>query len=408
MPHRLTLPLAAAALLALPGTALAASPKVTIVSNPPAASTKTTAHFAWRASGTKLRVSCVLDGRTPTKCSGSVDYSRLRDGRHTFTVTATSGSRHASASYRWLVDTKAPSRPRVSGDPGDIWAGAPVTLSARSSDAGVGIAGYEHRSARGFAAVFGVFRRAVAGSTMHIATEDVWSVEFRAIDRLGHRSAWSAPVLFGLDLTAPTVDAGALFDGSWKSSISDAASDNLSFELSVLWRPYMADEPVPGPWHGLDELSDGVQSVCVTADDIAGHRADPACGELRFDATAPTVEITGGGCTLQWGDMLSAASSTDATSGVAGYHWHVEFSYSTDEGVTYRSLPEATIDVDTADVTVDLPDGLPAGTTNVSVYELATVTDAAGNSDSRSVYDALDCGADPQPSPAGGAAVATS
>ena len=106
---------AACALLASPAGAYVLRPfaatatSVKITTHPAAAVANTTAKFAWKATGSKIKVSCRLDSGTYASCSKSHSYSHLAQGMHTFTVRVSGGSTR-SASYRWRVDTTAPDR----------------------------------------------------------------------------------------------------------------------------------------------------------------------------------------------------------------------------------------------------------------------------------------------------------
>jgi Bacterial Ig-like domain len=62
---------------------------------------------------------CKLDAGATTPCSGSVTYTNLSDGPHTFTVQATDAAGNsAQDSYTWTVETRAPSAAVSSGPAG--------------------------------------------------------------------------------------------------------------------------------------------------------------------------------------------------------------------------------------------------------------------------------------------------
>jgi large repetitive protein len=95
------------------GIALAAAPAVTeptIASGPASPTSQTSATFAFTDSQAGVTFKCQLDGAGYTACVSGVKYSALADGSHTFNVQAVSGAKTSSAAtYKWTVDTIAPS-----------------------------------------------------------------------------------------------------------------------------------------------------------------------------------------------------------------------------------------------------------------------------------------------------------
>ena len=86
----------------------------------PAAASATAAKFAWKTTGTGVKTTCRLDSGAYASCSRSHSYSKLKDGMHTFTVRAKGGATTRSATYKWRVDTVAPTAPTVSGGTGTL------------------------------------------------------------------------------------------------------------------------------------------------------------------------------------------------------------------------------------------------------------------------------------------------
>jgi len=95
------------------GIALAASPAVTeptITSGPANPTSQTSATFAFTDSQAGVSFKCQLDGSAYIGCASGVKYTGLAEGNHTFNVQAVSGTKTSSAAtYKWTVDTTAPS-----------------------------------------------------------------------------------------------------------------------------------------------------------------------------------------------------------------------------------------------------------------------------------------------------------
>ena len=94
--------------------AAAAPPAPTLTESPNASPTSSTSiTFNYGDSQSGVTFSCTLDG-TAKSCSGttsgSVTFSSLTQGSHTFSIQAVAGGKSSSAnSYTWTVDTTAPS-----------------------------------------------------------------------------------------------------------------------------------------------------------------------------------------------------------------------------------------------------------------------------------------------------------
>ena len=223
----------AAARALIPSTTTAVSIKIT--THPATDARTTTAKFAWKATGTKLSVSCRLGSGKYAKCSKTHTYANMKPGAHSFTVRAVSGKTTRTAVYKWTVDTTAPTAPTVSG-------GSPVWTNLQRHDHGLRLDGYrwhrgrlvsvprERRSGR--ALVGGrvgqlVHRRRPPGRT--------W-VQFRAVDKAGNASAWASTVpddpssTAMIDKVAPTVPGvaerrGCVVEGRVRGGRADRRVD---------------------------------------------------------------------------------------------------------------------------------------------------------------------------------------
>jgi hypothetical protein len=120
---------------------------VKLTTKPKSASNSTTATFAWSTTGRVTRTMCALDRGSFVKCSRHRTYKHLKNGLHTFRVEAVGATTKRIASYRWRVDTIAPSAPLVAGGSAAWQSVASIVVSATgSTDGGSGLAGYQRRS----------------------------------------------------------------------------------------------------------------------------------------------------------------------------------------------------------------------------------------------------------------------
>jgi hypothetical protein len=353
---------AACAFLAAPAGAYVLQPfaatatTVKITTHPAATVANTTAKFAWKTTGSKLKVSCRLDSGSFASCSKTHSYSHLADGTHTFTVRATGGATK-SAAYRWRVDTAAPTAPTVSGGAG-TWSAVPVTISAGAATdtGGSGIATYQHRSSVNGGASFGAV---AAGATDKVSADGTMFVQFRALDKAGNASAWAPatpdPAATAMvDTTGPSLPVLTGGSPSWLNAASstvqptgtptDAGSGFAGYEYrtstdgGTTW-----SQPTPGASAVIS--AEGTTLVeFASLDALANASAWTAPAQVRLDRTAPSAPaVTGGSAAWLAGPSVtvSASASTDAGSGVASY----EYETSTNGGSTWSSPTSAAGDI---------------------------------------------------------------
>jgi hypothetical protein len=335
-----------AVLLVMPAGALA-SQSVTITKKPPSMSGSTRATIAWRATG---RTVCSLDSHPAERCTSPLSLGRLRDGAHVLTVRL--AGTHVSAAARWTVDTTAPTAPAVSGGSA-AWLttqGASVAIRAHSTDAGSGVAYYERRE--GFPQGGGG-GTPVRASSFTATDEGSYIVQFRAVDRLGHASAWAPAKPNGknmarLDWTAPVLSAlEGDNDGAWHSlsaSLSASAVDNVS-QPHYWWA--VTIDGATGPWHdgAVATIEDeGASEVCFVAVDAAGNASAHLCDSVQVDSTAPPAPelrlADGVSCdAIGAGTTLTAVGDDDLLSGRS----HFVFELSFDGGDTFYFWEEGAL-----------------------------------------------------------------
>jgi hypothetical protein len=124
-------------------------PAVTITSGPPSQAAQAFADFRFAASdpaGYQLTYTCALDG-VPSSCDGPtfMSYGPLSDGEHFFAVSVTNGdNEEAVASYRWTVDTTAPTVTATApARPVTLASSTTVSWTGQDNAGGTGIAYYQ-------------------------------------------------------------------------------------------------------------------------------------------------------------------------------------------------------------------------------------------------------------------------
>ena len=112
-------------------------PLVTITDKPLLVTNQTTADFSFSSTPSPDHYECALDGASFGTCSSPKHYGGLGDGSHTFAVRTVSagGTRGASTTYAWRVDTVAPQTGIASGPPA-VSNSAVATFAFASSESG--------------------------------------------------------------------------------------------------------------------------------------------------------------------------------------------------------------------------------------------------------------------------------
>jgi large repetitive protein len=343
---------AACCLIAAPAAAYVLQPHtavtVKITTHPAAATAATSARLAWKTTGAGAKTTCKLDAGAYAACSKSHAYAGLRNGLHTFTVRAKSGSTTRTASYTWRVDTVAPTAVAVSGGTG-AWTAAAVTLSASaaSDTGGSGVASYQHRSSTDSG---GTWTTAASGTTDKVTADGTTWVQFRAVDKAGNVSVWAPatpdPAAQAMvDTTGPSVPALTGGSSAWQNVASvtvqttgtptDAGSGFAGYEYQTstdggqTWS-------APAAGTSTTISAEGAAIVEFRSLDMLGNASAWTAADVAIDRTVPSAPaVTGGSSAWQAGPSVnvSAAGSTDAGSGVTGY----EFETSTNGGGTWSA-----------------------------------------------------------------------
>jgi hypothetical protein len=257
------------------------------------------------------------------------------------------------------LDTAPPTDPAVSGG-SSAWKNvASVTVSASgSTDAGSGIAGYEHETSTDGGANWSA---PAAGASLGVTAEGETLVRFRAVDTAGFQSGWKQATV-RIDRTAPTAPSAAGGSATWQSvshiTITGSGSTDTPGS-GVASSQYRTSTDGGASWSGatagasVDVTANGETLVQFRAIDVSGlHSAwAPAAGTAatarvdRADPTAPS--LTGG--SNAWKSVaqttVTASGSTDALSGLGGY----EYRESADGGTTWGSAAAGPSDVISAE-----------------------------------------------------------
>jgi hypothetical protein len=95
----------------------ATPPVATITSGPKSPTSSTSATIKFKSSESGSSFMCQLDDGTGSSCTSPTSYTGLKDGSHTFTLTATDplGNVSTPATWSWSVDRTAPTATITSG-----------------------------------------------------------------------------------------------------------------------------------------------------------------------------------------------------------------------------------------------------------------------------------------------------
>jgi hypothetical protein len=116
-----------------------APPAPQITSKPASLSTDANPSFAFTDAEAGVSYRCKLDGGSFTDCSNPKTYSSAGQGAHTFSVAAVdpAGNVSAAVSYAWVLDSVAPSKPKITDGPASVTTASKATFTFTDSDSGV-------------------------------------------------------------------------------------------------------------------------------------------------------------------------------------------------------------------------------------------------------------------------------
>jgi hypothetical protein len=286
------------------------APTTTLNSNPPLATSSTSAEFTF-SSNEAGSFRCSLDGAAPSFCGSPTQYSSLADGHHTFSVFArdAAGNEDASpATWEWDVDS-GPPETTLTVKPPAIGNDLSVEFEFTSSESGT-------------------FKCSLDGAVPALCTsphpevvaagDHTFSVF--AADTLGNEDptpeVWqfvvdTSPPSTGFDTTPPTLtsNTGATFE-----FFSNEAG--TSFECGLDGADLA---PCTTPLQ-LADLTDGDHTLLVVATDPAGNPdPTPASYTWEVDTTGPTATLTGLAPFATSKTLKPKWSATDTGAGVESF-----------------------------------------------------------------------------------------
>jgi len=307
------------------------TPTVKLTARPQAYSHSSTAKFAW-AKTNATATACRLDSHKYAACKTHITYAGLAAGKHTFAVRVTHGARVKVATALWTVDLTPPTAPTVSGGT-PSWVTTPATVSCNgdSTDTGgTGVESYQYRVLAPGATAWG---EPTSGSHVTITTSGISRVEFRALDRAGNASPWSAPAEVMLDDDPPSLPNLSGEQPGWQNTgqetvMASGSADALNDPVSYRYRT-STDGVWPTTWGSNSNVTisaEGTTLVQFEAADALGNWSAPKQTEVQIDRTKPTSPVLAGGTGSTWSNLpsvkVTASGSTDTPgSGLAGYQY---------------------------------------------------------------------------------------
>ena len=326
--------------MAVPAAAKALLPASTavtvkITTHPAAAARSTTAKFGWKTTGTGLTVTCRLGSGAYAKCSKSRSYANLTQGAHSFSVRVKHGSTTRSATYKWSVDTIAPTAPSVSGG-STAWTknAVPISATGATDTGGSGIASYQYHT---LLEPGSTWSSAATGNVATISATGKTDVQFRAVDKAGNVSAWvpaagDPTATAWVDKLAPSVPTVSGGSQVWQkpasvlvtaSGSSDADSGGVVYEYRVQTQNPLvtfanATITSGNSWAVAGEGKNQVQFRSVDA--VGNSSAWSAAADVWLDRTSPSIGITAlpAAQASGWSNQATTVTGVSTDSGVGG------------------------------------------------------------------------------------------
>jgi hypothetical protein len=263
-----------------------------------------------------------------------------------------------SAGAQAMLDRSAPTVPTVSGG-STSWTVGPVMISASASvDAYSGLAGYEYRTSTNGGSTWSA---TVSGPTATISAQGTTLVEFRSVDNLAHRSAWSAvsaATTAKIDTTPPsipTASGGNYLAQRLASETVTASGSTDTGGSGLAGYEYRTSSDLGSTWSAAG--AGGSVSISAEGNTLVQFRAFDGAGNYsawapvnatahsivnldRTPPTLPTVSYTAGGPGCSAGPKtLQASGSYDPNSGAGFSHYE----YTTNGGATVKTGTSMTV-----------------------------------------------------------------
>jgi PKD domain len=265
-------------------------PDTKILSGPDNPTTETGASFSFSsdAKDADLTFQCSLDFAAPSPCSSPINYSDLKQGKHTFTVQAVNDvgtPDPTGASETWVIHGTGPLTAELSPSSDQVLTGQQVTLDASGSSSPGNIVDYQWDLGDGS------FDQDT-GSTPTVTTSfdepGPRLVRLKVTDDLGGSAIASATI--GVSVTPPPGAVGVSIDNG------DYATNSTAVQLDVVWPPFAQNALISndggfGPSGNTQTLPVAATIPWTLASD--GSQRLPQIVYLRFpDSASPTVTFT--------------------------------------------------------------------------------------------------------------------
>lgn len=331
----------------------------------------------------------------------TIHSSGAPDGSWYWQVRAIDGAGNKSAwSQVWVVtlDTQAPTTPTITTPTNDQYFNATPILNQWSvaTDSVSGVKEYEikyiyddHHEVGGSDVIIRTVTGTSRNHVPNISEQGGVTIWVRAIDNLGHASAWSAPVHYYYDATPPEVSVDPLPNGGLINGSTVAINGTVDDDNFSEYRYQLLDENkqntlgnsiigghnpvIDGQLGAVDvsTLPDGNYFIRVWAKDKAGNQTGtknpPHTVSFTLDNTEPAVTV-------------NTLDTTDTTPELSGT---VDDPSATVEVTVGSNTYVATVSGNTW--SAQITDTLTPGSYDVAV----TATDQAGNVGTDSTSDEL-------------------
>ena len=288
-----------------------------------------TATFAFKDVASNASFQCKLDGGTAGTCKSPKTYTKLADGSHTFTLTATAPGKKPSVAVTrtWTVDLHVPAPPTISSAPASLSNTAKATFS------------FSGETGAQFLCVVdaGAFASCTSGFTTPTLAD---GGHVFAVKQVARNGLTSGATSFAWDIdtqgpAAPVINSGPANGATVPPtevafSFSDTDVTTTGFQCAVTTggaAPAFTDCS-GGTFSPSTSLSDGTYTFHVTAHDAAGNVSGEttrtftvATGTTpapKFTSTPPAItKNTTGAFTFTGGTSctLDAGSASDCSSG---------------------------------------------------------------------------------------------
>ncbi|MDE5671630.1 MAG: hypothetical protein K2I14_09270, partial [Eubacterium sp.] len=233
------------------------------------------------------------------------------------------------------VDKTKPTAPTVTGN-STAWTNGNVTLTAKSTDTGSGVAAYSFSTTEGtYAWQTGATKAVTANTTYYVYAKDA----------AGNISDATTVAVGKIDKTKPTAPTVTGNPTSWKKDNAVLTAKSTDTGSGVAAYSFSTTEGTYAWQTGASKTITANGTYYVYAKDAAGNISDAATITVsKIENTKPTTpKVTGNPTAWTNKDVTLTASSTDSQSGVTAYSFSTaENSYTWQTANTYKVTANGT------------------------------------------------------------------